>query len=127
MGSFDEFVRFSAKLSGECIGPNSLAALSGFSLISVHVGPDPIELVMTFESPNPDDDSELNAVRFSVVFEQVSDLAICGYGYEGPSELITEPTGKHVARFGGMDSYLSFRFGAVGVAGVRRFKMAWDA
>ncbi|MFI6406689.1 hypothetical protein [Streptomyces sp. NPDC050548] len=124
MGSFDEFVRFSAKLTDERIRSNSFVALSNFNLISVYVGPDPNELVMTFESPAPDDDTELNAVRFSVVFKEVDDLVVRGFNGIGSMRADVDPAGRYIFHLCAAESNISFRFGAVDVAGVRRFKMA---
>ncbi len=124
MGSFDEFAGFSSKLAEGRLQSNSFDALSSFSLVSVHIGPYPFELVMTFESRTPDDDSDLNAVRFSVVFEGVGDLSIRGLDGIRSVEVGLNASGEFNANFHGVESNISFRFVAVGISGVRRFKMA---
>ena len=126
MGSFDEFSGLSSRLTEERLQSNSLDALSCFTLISLHIGPDPFELVMTFESPAPDDDSDVNAVRFSVVFEEVGDLFIHGLDGIGSVEVDLSVSDGYNVNFCAVDSKIPFRFGIVRISGVRRFKMAYS-
>jgi hypothetical protein len=79
---------------------------------------------MTFESPAPDDDSDLNAVRFSVVFEEVGDLFIRGLDGSGSVEVDLSVSNGYNVNFCAEGSEVSFRFGIVRISGVRRFKMA---